>query len=226
MEGVFISRSLAFDSDFQRIVSAANIPITAFSLIEFEVVPFTVFPPTDWIFFYSKHAVTFFLDQIVQNNLSKTAFEGIRFACIGQGTATMLRQYQLNTHFVGNGQPEDVAAAFLPFAKGQRVLFPRADRSRKSIQKILDVHIIVLDLVVYNNKPKKRISMISRRLLVFTSPLNAEAYFYQHKLQPEQRIIAIGDSTAAALRKLGFCEFMVAPQPSERALAEAVLSDY
>lgn len=226
MEGVFVSRFLAPDSEFKAMVSAANIPIEAYSLIEFEAVPFASFPPTDWVFFYSKRAVTFFLNQVFKTNQFKIQLKNIKFACMGQGTATTLSQYHLNTHFIGNGKPDAVAAAFLPYAKGQRVLFPRANRSRKSIQKKLHTHILVQDLVVYSNKPKKSIAMISRHLLVFTSPLNAEAYFHQHELQPGQRIIAIGDSTAAALRKLGFCEFTVAAQPSERAMAEAVLADY
>ena len=68
--------------------------------------------------------------------------------------------------------------------------------------------------------------MESRRILVFTSPLHAEAYFYHHDLLPGQRIVAIGNTTADALRQLGFYECKTAKAPNEQALANAVFELY
>ena len=38
-------------------------------------------------------------------------------------------------------------------------------------------------------------------LLVFTSPSNVDAYFEKNKISLEQKVIAMGDATANALKK-------------------------
>jgi uroporphyrinogen-III synthase len=226
MKGVFISRDLSTDSIFRAEMKAANIPFTAFSLIEFEAKSFDVVPLTDWVFFYSKKGVQYFFKGCEKITLPDDYFSTIKWACIGQGTAKELRLAGHEPHFIGDGQPESVAANFSLKSTNQRVLFPQAQRSRQSVQKLLYNHIIVYDLVVYTNKPKTHYVMESRRILIFTSPLNAEAYFYHHELQPGQRIIAIGNTTAAALRKMGFCELKIAKAPNEQALVNAVFELY
>ncbi|MCB0562526.1 MAG: uroporphyrinogen-III synthase, partial [Phaeodactylibacter sp.] len=60
--------------------------------------------------------------------------------------------------------------------------------------------------------------------LVFTSPLNAEVYFGKYALEKEQQVVAIGDTTAAALHRLGVRKVIVAEEPSEKSLASAVIS--
>ena len=112
---------------------------------------------------------------------------------------------------------------FLHIAKNQRILFPQAKKSRQSVQKVAGNRILSQSLLVYNNKPKIDCNMISRNLLVFTSPLNAEAYFHQNTLLPHQKIVAIGDTTANALKKMGYREIVIAGQPSERSMANSVL---
>jgi uroporphyrinogen-III synthase len=62
------------------------------------------------------------------------------------------------------------------------------------------------------------------RVLVFTSPLNAVTYLSKFSLQEGQRVVAIGDSTAKALRDAGALKVKVAEAPNEKSLAEVVLS--
>ncbi|MEM1325733.1 MAG: uroporphyrinogen-III synthase [Bacteroidota bacterium] len=226
MEGVFISRELAADSIFRARMQEAHIPLTAFSLIEFELSSFDAVPLTDWIFFYSKRGVHYFLEGCKKLDLPQDYFQYVQWACIGEGTATALRQAGYKLDFIGDGQPKNVAAAFSIIATGKRALFPQAQWSRQSVQKLLSEHIQSIDLIVYTNKPKSHYVMESRRILVFTSPLNAEAYFHRHDLQPGQRIVAIGNTTADALRRLGFHECTIAKAPNEQALANAVFECY
>ena len=53
--------------------------------------------------------------------------------------------------------------------------------------------------------------------------MNVRAYFEQHILQENQRAVAIGSTTAAALAARGIAEAVVAKTATERGMAEAVL---
>lgn len=216
---VFISRDLVPDSIFKATLEANGITVKGLALIELEAVEFEDVPTTDWIFFYSRNAVKYFFA-----GLKTELSDSVRYACIGRATADALQVYQSKIDFIGSGKPAETAAEFVKLASNQRVLFPRARHSRQSIQKALQKYIISLDLVVYNNKPKVSCSMTDSRYLVFTSPLNVEAYFRNNHLQPHQKLVAIGESTAAALRKRGYCEITIAAQPNESSLAQSILN--
>ncbi|MEL6721496.1 MAG: uroporphyrinogen-III synthase, partial [Bacteroidota bacterium] len=218
-KSVFITRFLAPDSDFRQILENEGFQVEGQSLIAFQAVPFEQFQYTDWIFFYSKNAVRYFLEGI---SVDKQVLKS-KLACMGKATATALEKLGRQADFVGYGSPDEIAADFLKLAKNQSVLFPRARNSRQSIQKILGNHIISYDLVVYINEPKTDCHMSNNNVLVFTSPLNVEAYFYQNDLQPHQRIVAIGETTAQALKKLGYCEASIASLPTEKSMATTVL---
>ncbi|MEM8525265.1 MAG: uroporphyrinogen-III synthase [Bacteroidota bacterium] len=218
-KSVFITRNVEEDSEFRQILETEGFVVEGRSLIDFRAITFNEIPETDWIFFYSRKAIRYFFEGLSKEmNLSKT-----QLACMGKGTTTALEKLGKKANFEGNGTPEEIAADFLQLAKNRSVLFPRARNSRQSIQKILGNHIISHDLVVYINEQKTDCHMSNKNLLVFTSPLNVEAYFHQNTLQPHQRIVAIGETTAKALKKLGYCEIMIAGQPNERSMAESVL---
>lgn len=219
MKSVFITRNLVVESAFKRILETAGFQVEGQSLINFRAVAFHQIRKTDWIFFYSKKGVQYFFEGLSD----QIDFSESRFACMGKGTKAVLHKQGELTSFEGKGTPKEIAADFLKLARNQSVLFPRARNSRQSIQKILGNHIISYDLVVYINEPKADCHMSSNDLLVFTSPLNVEAYFHQNKLQPHQKIVAIGETTAKALKKLGYCEATIARQPTEKAMANTVL---
>ncbi len=92
------------------------------------------------------------------------------------------------------------------------------------MQQLLESVVEVLDLVVYKNVPVAPIAPTDAAVLIFTSPLNAEAYFANCSLLPDQTLLAIGETTARALRKLQDAPVAVVPQPSEEALAQWVLA--
>jgi uroporphyrinogen-III synthase len=223
LKTVFISRKLNADSIFYKMLSEANIKVIGQSLIELEAIDFQSIPKTEWIFFYSKNAITFFFE-----NIKKQSFpfdeNHYKWATIGEGTAKRLADYQIKADFVGNGNPELTAIEFLKKAKNKTVLFPRATTSQQSIQKILSTQIQSLDLLIYKNQPLKDIESRSEAVLVFTSPMNASAYFDQNSLKNNQKLVAIGQTTAKALKALHFEKMIIASEPSEKGLAEAILS--
>ena len=227
---IFISRDLAPDSYFFshfREISNQHPELQLFSesLLEFKAIPFNKFPTTDWIFFYSKNAVHFFFKGF--NSKSLTA----KIATIGAATARAAEQYDYQATFHGSGHPQRAAKQFLRIATAHSdqkpsVLFPRAKRSQKSIQKLLADKIIAHDLIVYDNLHKTDFASPPCDIVVITSPINGQLYFSKYRVnefnESDQTVIAIGPTTAKALRKSGVRKIIVAKTPSEESLWKEV----
>lgn len=216
---VFISRKAPAASAFAAPLRAAGWAVHGRSLVELTPLPATEIPEADWVFFSSRHAVQFFFP------LAGAGGQRLaRLAALGPGTASELQQYAERVDFTGTGDPSTTAAAFLPLATGKRVLFPEARQSQRSVARLLGGAITAIHLPVYANTPVAGLSRLDQDVLVFTSPMNAAAYLNQHRLQAHQRVVAIGQTTAAALREFGVATVWTATEPSESALAAAVLS--
>lgn len=215
---VFISRELTADSEFSKQLQLAGFEVIGTSLIQFKAIPFSSLPQVDWVFFYSKNAVQFFFENLRNAKLKFQA----KWAVFGKGTAKALENELQLADFIGSGDPQLNAGYFALAAKGQKVLFPRAAQSQLSIQKLLENKIEAIDLVVYENQPLTHFELPKCDWLVFTSPMNAEAYFSKYPVQEGQQILAIGKTTAAALQQLGIANVKTAEEPSELALAQAI----
>lgn len=215
---IFISRNLTVESPFYALLNK-KASIEAQSLINFEAVPIPPIPISDWLFFYSKKGLDFGWPHLHPlNPLPK-------IAVLGAASAEYLeQQFGQVADFVGTGAPAPTAKAFLEIANGQRVCFVQAQNSRQSIAQLLGTQIQAQTLVVYNNRPKTTLDIPPCDILVFTSPLNVQAYYQQYSIQKQQKVIAIGQTTANALTALGLTTYSVAPVPQERALAHFCLA--
>ncbi len=225
MPKIFISRDLAPNSSFKTALKGKGVEIIGQSLIQFSPTPFHAISVVDWIFFYSKNGVKFFLESFTTNRFLHILSEEnipLKWAVMGEGTAEALFSYQIEADFIGNGQPTATAKAFGEMAKGQKVLFPRAKKSKKSIQRLLTQQIEQVDLVVYENEAKANFSIPFCEVLVFTSPLNAQVYFQKYPINAKQKVIAIGKTTHKELLKIGLKEIVVASQPTEKKMAATV----
>jgi uroporphyrinogen-III synthase len=214
----FISRDLPADSVFRLMLEARGWRVHGRSLVELEALPLPQpLPAADWVFFSSANAVRFFFDQ----------WSGppppYRWAAIGPATATALAAHVGKVDFAGAGDPETTAPAFAGVAEGQRVLFPGARHSRQSVPSLLGDRIAALALDLYDNRPLPDPPAFDDDVLAFPSPFHAEAYFHRHTLRPHQHVIAIGPTTAGALRRLGIAPVLIASEPTERGLAECAL---
>lgn len=218
MKKIFITRHLDADSVFNKTLRLNGFEVIGQSLVKFSPVSFGKLPSADWIFFYSKNAVRFFLA-----GLNHQTILGYKTAALGAGTANVLAEAGYTPDFIGNGDPSAVAESFLQVAEKQRVLFPRASDSRQSVQRLLGNRVKAEDLVVYENIAKQEFQIPDCQLLAFTSPLNAKAYFSKYRPKGEV-VIAIGEATADTLRALQIsAEIYIAADPSENALAELAL---
>ena len=246
---VFISRDLDEDSGFASQLQAAGWQVRGLSLVTLTALPFDEIPEVDWIFFASKNAVRFFFGGGVspdEDGLSPSreggksadvvpstsplpprrrgAGGGVSWAALGPATARELLRYTRRVDFTGSGDPVTTAAAFRPLAQGKKVLFPAARHSQRSVPALLADDITALHLAVYDNAPLPDPPRLEETVLVFTSPMNARAYFTRHPLWIHQRVVAIGQTTAATLADLGITGVLVSEESTESALARTVLA--
>lgn len=217
---IFISRKLKKNSPFRQALEGSAVSIIDQSLVAFQPIPFDDFPTTDWLFFYSKNGVKYFLEQLDKNQHHQLP----KIGTIGRGTAEYLKEnYDLVADFVGTGNPVETAAAFHAVLEQETVLFIQAKHSKQSIQQLLPATAFTQNLVVYDNTPSLDFDIPTVDILVFTSPLNVLTYFGKYNLQSYQKVVAIGTSTRHALVQIGITDIITAATPHEQSLATACL---
>lgn len=213
---VFITRTLAPDSFFRRALTHYGYTVYAQTLLDFGAVPFDPqLPDTDWVFFSSKNGVGFFFDQqpILPPN--------VRFGAIGEATAHAIRQFGYEVAFVGMGSDTTmVAFEFAAVARGKKVLFPQPTNSLQTVQNVLGDVIRSKTLVVYRNSPIANFDIPVCDILLFTSPANAQNYYRHYPILPEQKVIAIGPTTARALNDLGVSDYVLSHSSHEISLVD------
>ena len=214
-KSIFISRELTPNSPLNALKFQRQVVDS--SLLQFESIHFEALPDSDWIFFYSQKGVVHFFEQTQKRDIT-----GRKIAAFGPKTAHALKDLEVPVHFIGTGYADQTAPAFLLLAIGESIIFPRARNSRKSMQKSLGKKINAIDLVVYDNIPKKDVEIPPCDILIFTSPLNAKTYFQHHRKLETQRVIAIGKTTARTIHELGIEKVSIPDQPNEEALLKLV----
>lgn len=219
MPSVYISRNLKDKSKFRNLLEMKAWEVQAKSLVKFEKYPITDFlPATDWIFFYSKNGVKYFLKQI-----DKSYLKNKKFGCIGTGTEKALHNKGFTSSFTGTGAVNQIIADYKKLVAGKSVLFPRALHSLKTIQIGIQDSSEVYDLPVYLNTPLENPPKFNSDYLIFTSPMNAENYFKHHEIGKKQKLIAIGNSTGKRLMHLSKQKVYVSPKPDEESLIKYLL---
>lgn len=217
---VFISREIGEHSYFRKSLENNNIEIEGRSLIRtFPIVTVLdqfILKNVDWIFFSSRNSVDYFF------NLKPLLPKKTQFGVVGRGSEDALRKFGHFANFVGtSGDITEVAEDFAKLVSGKNVLFPRAQDSLQSIQKSLPADAKIIDLPIYETVIEENIDQSYADILIFTSPSNVDAYFADNLLEPEQQVIAIGNSTGKKFDEMGV-KYNLPYSPDEIGLAEAV----
>jgi hydroxymethylbilane synthase len=219
---VFISREVAPTSYFARALQKHQIHVDGASLIRIfptmQHLDSYIIKHADWLFFCSKNAIEHFF--ALTPRISKKTKLGV----IGRGSEETLRQHGHKPDFTGEHLGIDmqgVAAAFAQEADGQTVVVIRAKESLETIEKGLTPATKVINLPVYETQLADNVSKSNAEVMIFTSPSNVEAYFNHHLIEPDQKIIGIGHSTARKLDEYGV-RYTLPKTPDEIGLAEAV----
>jgi len=215
---VFISREVNTDSYLRNVLEANGFMLEGRSLIETNSVSFNILPDTGWIFFSSKQAVKYFFSQ-------NPVLGNQKFACVGKATSEALRRYDKRAEFIGaSTDTKMIGKQFAAKAGSEKVLFPQAKGSLRSVQQQFVKSDQVVDLVVYETIKKNSGQAPEAQILVFTSPSNVDAWFEVFKVNKTQHVIAMGDATEHTLRKHGVIMISKTDSFDEAGLARAIFS--
>ena len=215
MAKIFITRHLEINSPLLEYAFTSGHVVVGRSLIKISQVTFNEFPPTDWVFFYSKNGVKNFLNQL--DSTQKENLRHCKIGVIGNKTESAVMNYlDQKCDFVGNADQSNTDE-FVVKLGHDKCLFPRASCSRKSIEKLLPFGQVEV-LVVYENKIDELAFVEANSdVLVFTSPMNVDAYLLHSSIELLQKIVSIGHATQNYLDSLGF-KNQKAYDPSEEGI--------
>jgi len=219
--GIFISRNLRKDDYFENVLRANGYNVHGKSLIEIKRVPVTKNIDDlkfEWVFFSSKQAVVHFLKQAPE-------IEGVKYAVIGKPTAYALRQNGKSADFIGYSSDTKLTGKqFASTVGSANVLFPQARGSMRTIQQQFPNDKQVIDLVVYETISHDDFRVPNLEILLFTSPSNVQAFFKNHFLTKNQKVIAMGNATANELKRNSINRFSMPYGFNDMALAQAVFA--
>ena len=193
MKSIYITKELEDVTQLKQFCAFQNIDLHATSQLSFEAVPFTVIEPFEVVFFSSVRAGRFFL-RSYDGPLSS-----LQFACIGEETA---QKFNIEFAFVGKeaGNPEKVAEKFKNWLGDKRLLIPHSSLSHKTIAETIPSSQCE-SVCVYNTLLSPQ-SIPESEVYVFTSPSNLAAFLQKNQVPESAKVIAWGNTTEKALRKL------------------------
>jgi uroporphyrinogen-III synthase len=206
--------------DFVEPLETAGHKVQAVNFLEYRPVSFDEVPPVDCLFFYSRKGVEYFFKQVLEKKLKLPV--DVKYAALGENTAQSLKQFVAKVDFTGGGRPGSTFKEFKNWFQGNTVLAVRADNSLNRLRQVTGVEWKLLDLVVYSNEIKESVNFEAHDVAVLTSPLNAKAYF-KFQEPPLPCLIAIGQTTATAVKTLKDIECFASPEPYLDRLADYTL---
>lgn len=217
---VFITRNVSQSDLFYRMLSEKGYTVNGYALIDIKMIPVKEVPETDWIFFSSKHAVKYFLRQHKPKQNTK-------YAAVGKGTAEELRKFGYKPDFIGYSTDTRLTGKqFAATVKNEKVLFPQAKGSLRTIQKQFSDQSQVANVIVYESIDRGEERVPDSEVIFFTSPSNVEAFFKKNSVRPDQKVIAMGHATTSSLEKYNIKKPRQVDSFSETAMARTVFSLY
>ncbi len=219
MRSVFITRDLREDSPFH---SLAEYDIQATSLINFYPLKVPKMPDTQWLFFYSRNGVKYFLESM--GDEASIIFSARKIACMGYGTAKEL-EWRSGYHadFIGRGGPSEVANHYGQLLTQQdSVLFLSAIDSKHSVERELKDRFSTYNIAVYGNDLVDKVTIKEVDCAIITSPKNGISFKRQYTHGIPKSIIAIGKTTSLMLHRIGYNDVVVSVTPDETGMLKAL----
>lgn len=215
---VFISRDAKRNDYFEKALHDNGFTVHSKALIEMQALSFKEIPKTDWLFFSSKNAVKFFF-------LQKPVLSEVKIGCVGKSTADEIRKHGKRADFIGYSTDTRLTGKqFASVVGSKTVLFPQAKESMRSIQQAFSNPKQCIDLAVYKTLKMNEAELPGFDIGVFTSPSNVDAFFEKNKLSANTKLVAMGESTAAALKRHGHKRCSLSSSFDDLGLARAVFA--
>lgn len=193
------------------------------SLVEIKSVSFKrPLPDYDWVFFYSKNGVKYFIDQLNEWELSQ--FQTAHIGTIGFQTAAYLNEnYGLTADYVYDSKNDALLKQTL---NGAQVLFPQGIHSRKTVEKLLSKD-NCLPIVVYDNAPALHYTIEQTpQIVIVTSPMNADAVIFNSILSANTIVVTLGTTTSKHLMDVYGVASCYPDEPSIDAALELVVTEF
>ncbi|MBN2616636.1 MAG: uroporphyrinogen-III synthase [Bacteroidales bacterium] len=187
----------------------------------------------DRMIFTSKNGVVAFASLLVKLQISFP--EAIPVAVIGKGTAAELQQSGSKNIELNPGNTSADFAVFLNqsvLKSGENVLLVQGSMAPDFLEKELSQKATVTRINVYHTLPVEEtdLSTIEKikedqyGLLVFSSP--SAFTFFSHYVDPHTqklRILSIGSTTTAAIKKTADVEIITAEKPDTKSLKKEII---
>ncbi len=182
----------------------------------------------DWLVFSSRNGVRFFLDRL--NELNISIQEKTRIAAVGKKTALALEDHSLRVNFVpetNTGEALFNQLVTTQVAEGETVVWARAAKVIFDPSLLMSKNAInYFPIVCYETTPVPLESKIVNEVCekdsaLFTSPSAVESFQQQYG-QPGVKLIAIGRTTEAAMKRAGWSDITVMKEPDLNMIAEYV----
>ena len=189
----------------------------------------------DWVAFASERAVT----ALVEASRTAGTLEVLRtrkLAAVGPGTAAALTAHGLEATLVASvSTGEGLAEAMLPrLQPGEGVLLPAAEEGRRALETgLVAAGVAVERVAAYRARPAgaapegwAEVVAHPPRCVLFGSPRTVQAFLSlpgAEALVPRVRAVAVGPTTAAALRSRGWEPAAIASAPTPPEWVEAAV---
>jgi uroporphyrinogen-III synthase len=188
-----------------------------------------------WVAFASERAVAA-LVEAARTAGTLDVLRTRKLAAVGPGTAAALTAHGLEATLVASvSTGEGLAEALLPrLQAGEWVLLPAAEQGRRALEEGLAAAGVTVERVAAyrsspaGSAPEGWAEVVSRppRCVLFGSPRTVEAFLSlpgAGALVPRVRAVAVGPTTAAALRARGWEPAAIASSPTPPEWVEAAV---
>lgn len=175
-------------------LKASEIDWTFQSFIQILETPFNPAAiQSEWLFFTSANGVNSLLSRWLPSRF--------KIACLGEATAKAFDGI-LTPDFIGTGSVEDLSTAFKEQLQDQRVTFIEGNLNKRTIAEALPkekcAYVQTYETHLLPN------SVNPHDVYFFTSPSNVDGFLLKNEIDSTSKIIAIGTTTQAHLKDLGF----------------------
>lgn len=181
----------------------------------------------DWAAFTSANGIRCFFSHLKEKDIDFRKIAHLKLACIGGGTAKMLKSYGFTADFVPNEYTaeafgRELAAQIKP---NERLLILRAQNGSKLFNEVLErAGVTYNDCKIYDTRPLlQRIKKEETDYIVFASALGAKAYLESYALPDSIKVVCIGEATAQVLKDRSV---LLPKEHTAEAIVEVIEEDY
>jgi uroporphyrinogen-III synthase len=248
---VVLTRPEGKSTEWKSVLAEAGAAVNELPLIEITFEPdqdiladvLDTMGEYDWIVFTSANGVRGFFDRFFQRYSDIRSIGGVRFACVGPSTEKALRAYHLDADLVA-AQADALALGRELMTKfnveNQKLVIATGNLAGPELPRLLmEEGLAIVDILkVYSTDQKSvaeapEAAEFRRRgadALVFASPSAVESFMQQAaSLRPDvgarqPKVVAVGPTTADAVRRAGIPLAATATAPTAKAIRDAVIA--